>query len=221
MRRRLFWSFLGLALLLGGCATVDTAAVKSKTEGKNLVIVSTVDSKLTLLWVGTTVFNIERQEAYKPEWKLPESFNQQVLAKLKASGRLARVEASTASTGDRNEIVKSNAPLADLALVLSNGTIGDPVYQTNQVMKGFGVFQRSALGLKANSLPHAVIKAELIDLRTAETVAEYTTKSFEFQTYSLGSGANIESDKVEMVHQSLTRLTDKASDELVKAFGFQ
>ena len=95
------------------------------------------------------------------------------------------------------------------------------MYQTNQVMRGLGVFQRSALGLKANSLPHAVIKAELIDLRTAETVATYTTKSFEFQAYSLGSGANIESDKAEMVQQSLTRLTDKASDELVKAFGFQ
>ena len=61
MRRRLFWSFLGITLLLGGCATVDTAAVKSRTDGKKLVVASTVDSKLTLLWVGTTAFNIEQQ----------------------------------------------------------------------------------------------------------------------------------------------------------------
>ena len=36
-----------------------------------------------------------------------------------------------------------------------------------------------------------------------------------------GIGAAIDADKVEMVQQSLTRLTDQASNELLKTFGFQ
>ncbi|WP_066150734.1 hypothetical protein [Hydrogenophaga pseudoflava] len=221
MRRRLFWSFLGITLLLGGCATVDTAAVKSRTDGKKLVVASTVDSKLTLLWVGTTAFNIEQQVLDKPEWALPETLVQHVVKKLQASGRLSEVTRSTPAGSERSEVLKSIGNGPDLALLLTNGVAPDPLYQTNQVMRGFGVFQRSALGMKLNSLPHAAIKAELVDLKSGETIATYTTSSFELQKYSLGAGAAIDTDKVEMVQQSLTRLTDQASNELLKTFGFQ
>ncbi|MBT9552537.1 MAG: hypothetical protein IV088_16925 [Hydrogenophaga sp.] len=219
MRRRFFGSFLLVALLLGGCASIDTAAVKSRTDNKKLVVASTVDSKLTLLWVGTTVFNNEQQVVDKPELGLPASLTQHVAKKLQASGRLANVAVSAPRTGDRSEIIKAAGPGADLALLLSNGVAPDPLYQTTQVMQGFGVFQRSALGMTLNSLPHAAIKAELIDLRSGETIATYTTSSFELQKKSLGSGAVIDADKVDMVQQSLTRLTDQASSELLKAFG--
>ena len=221
MRRRFFWSFVATVVLLGGCATVDTAAVKSRTEGKKLVVASTVDSRLTLLWAGTTVFNIEQQVVDKPEWALPETFAQHVVKKLQTSGRLSSVTLSQARGNDRGEIIKSIASGPDLALLLTNGVAPDPLYQTNQVMRGFGVFQRTALGMKLNSLPHAAIKAELVDLRSGETVATYTTASFELQKYSLGDGAAIDADKVGMVQESLTRLTDQASNELLKAFGFQ
>lgn len=220
MRRRFVWSILLIVLLLGGCATIDTTAVKSRTEGKKLAVASTVDSKLTLLWVGTTAFNIEQQVVNKPELGLPDALAQHVVKKLQASGRLANVSISPTKTTDRSEIIKSVGSESDLVLVLSNGIAPDPLYQTNQVMRGFGVFQRSALGMKLNSLPHAAIKAELIDQRSGETIAAYTTSSFELQQYSLGSGAAIDADKIDMVQQSLTRLTDQASSELLKAFGF-
>lgn len=220
MRRRLFWSLIGIVLLLGGCATVDTAAVKSRTEGKKLTVVSTVDSQLTLLWVGTTVFNIEQQVVDRPDWALPETLTKHVVNKLQASGRLSEVTLSPARSTERNEIVKSIASGTDLVLLLSNGVAPDPMYQTNQVMRGFGVFQRSALGIKLNSLPHAAIKAELIDVRSGETIATYTTSSVELQKYALGSGAAMDADKVAMVQETLTRLTEQASIELLKAFGF-
>jgi long-subunit fatty acid transport protein len=146
---------------------------------------------------------------------------QHVVKKLQASGRLSEVTRSMPAGSERSEVLKSVGTGADLALLLTNGVAPDPLYQTNQVMRGFGVFQRTALGMKLNSLPHAAIKAELVDLKSGETIATYTTSSFELQKYSLGAGAAIDADKVEMVQQSLTRLTDQASNELLKTFGFQ
>lgn len=220
MKRWAIWLSIITAVALGGCATFDTAAIQSQTKGKRIVVSSLVNSKLSLAWVGTTAFNVEKQALEKPEWQLPDRFVQHLIRQLQASDRFSAVTLSMDTQADRNQILKTPASEADLVLILSNGSTVDPLYSTNHMLHGFGVYQRTAFGIKMHSLPHAVIKAELVDLQSGKTIAEHTTASFEIRDHALGEGAAINADKTDMVQQSLIQLTNMASTDIVKTFGF-
>ena len=144
MKRWTIWLSIITAVALGGCATVDTAAIQSQTKGKRIVVSSTVNSTLSLVWVGTTAFNVEKQALEKPEWQLPGTFEQHLVKQLQASDRFAAVELSTEKSTDRNQMLKTPISEADFVLFLSNGSIVDPLYSTNQMLNGFGVYQRTA-----------------------------------------------------------------------------
>jgi hypothetical protein len=215
------WMVLGVAMVLGACATVDKEAVKSQTTGKRLVVASALDHQVNLQWIGTTALNNESQTIEKSEWNLPTAFHQGLQRELEAGGRFTRVTLIHSLGADRQALLAAAGREADVALVLTPGTTVEPLYSTGRTIRGFGVFQRSVFGARLHSLPHVVIKAELVDLKTSQPIAAFTAQTHEIKEYSLDSGATLANDKAQMVRDSLTRQLVTAHSQMLRGFGFE
>jgi hypothetical protein len=57
-------------MVVAGCATVDPKVIQTRLSGKSILVASTVESSLNLLWIGTTVFNNESGRLAVPDWSL-------------------------------------------------------------------------------------------------------------------------------------------------------
>jgi hypothetical protein len=215
------WLVLGLALVMGACATVDKEAVRTQTQGKSLVVASGLNSQLDLKWIGLTVFNNEIQTVEAADWALPAQFHQALQRQLEATGRFSGVTVVHQPGADRSALLTAAGQDADVALLLTPGSAGDPIYMTNQYIRGFGVFQRSALGILLNSLPHVVVKGELVDLKTAQPLGDTLTQTFEIKEHSLIKGPVISEEKRPMVRESLTKQMDPAAAQMLKNFGIE
>jgi len=221
MRRWSRWLVLGLAVVMGACATVDKEAVKTQTQGKSLVVASGLSSQLDLKWIGLTVLNNEIQTVDAADWELPALFHQALQRQLQASGRFSGVTLVHQPGADRPALLAAAGKDTDVALLLTPGTAGDPIYQTSQNIRGFGVFQRSALRILLHSLPHVVVKGELVDLKTGQPLGDTLTQTFEIREHSLITGPVISEDKQPMVRESLTKQMEPAATQLLKNFGIE
>lgn len=215
------WMVLGMALVLGACATIDKEAVKSQTAGKRLVVASALTHQVNLQWIGTTALNNESQTIEQPEWNLPTMFHEDLKSQLDASGRFSGVTLTHQVGADRQALLLAAGKEADVALLLTPGVVVEPLYNTSRAMRGFGVFQRSVFGARLHSLPHVVVKGELVDLKTAQPIAAFTTQTYEIKEYSLGSGAVMEDSKEQMVRDSLTNQMGVSTGLMLKKFGIE
>lgn len=215
------WMVLGMALVLGACATIDKEAVKSQTAGKRLAVASALTHQVNLQWIGTTVLNNESQTIEKAEWNLPTLLHDRLQRQLETSGRFSGVTLTHQVGADRQALISAAGKEADVALLLTPDAAVEPLYNTSRTIRGFGVFQRSVFGARLHSLPHVVVKAELVDLKTSQSIAAFTTQTYEIKEYSLGSGAVIADDKVQMVLDSLTNQMGASTDQMLKKFGIE
>jgi hypothetical protein len=156
-------ALLGLAAMLAGCETLQPDAVKAQTQGKSLVVASMLGPKVKLQWIGTTVFNNEYGEISPDTWDLDGKAQTAGVDALRVTGRYARVAgvAGVQRGADGAPRLPTDTQ-ADVVIVITQASHGDPLFGTNQGLAGLGVVQRTFMGLERTEV-FSAIRLDLYD----------------------------------------------------------
>ncbi len=209
---------LGIAVL-AGCASFDPSEVRSRTEGKSILVASDLGSALNLLWIGTTVFNNESGEHSAKDLRLDQAALSTALWALDSDKRYRSVGAAENMSRTTSGFPKNLKANADYLLLIERGTSQDIVFRTNQAMRGIGVLQRSILGANARAVVFAVLQGELFDLRTGESLGKRTYTEFMDTPDLLESGPKIPVSSLAPTLESATTRTKGAVVNLVRVLG--
>ncbi len=162
-----------VAVVLTGCATVDTTAVRDAVAGKSVAVVSNIDSTLQLSWIGTTAFNNESTKVERPDWALASLALKEAETALIDGGRFKSVKALSLGALSAEELMKHpDVQAVDLVVVIDPTVGPDFVPMFEVPLRGIGVRQRSALGFPPYSATYAALKANLVDSKTGKPVAQ-------------------------------------------------
>lgn len=156
-------SLFSLAAMLAGCETLQPDAVKAQTQGKSLVVASMLGPKVKLQWIGTTAFNNEYGVISPDTWDLDGKAQAVAVEALRATGRYARVVGvAGAKRGADGTPRLPEGAQADFVIVIAPASPGDPLFGTNQSLEGFGVVQRTFMGLQRTEV-FSAIRIDLYD----------------------------------------------------------
>jgi hypothetical protein len=220
--QRICYCFLVLsASIFSGCATIDRDAIQSKTTGKSILVASNIQPSLTLLWIGTTVFNNEHGEYVSPDLRLNEVVRDIANSVLFSEKRYHQVEVIERLDRASEGFLHNLKGKADFLILIENGTSPDIIFKTNQSITGVGVLQRSMFGNKPRTLVYAALKAEMFDLRNAESLGTKTHLEFMDTATPLDPGPTIPARALEQIKDSATTRTQGAVLILLRAFGLR
>jgi hypothetical protein len=160
---------------LGACQSNKPAP--PEVVGKRLAVYTDVPEEISIVWIGTTVFNNKSntQRLLEPAANLSnpnanntalltgqmaEAINAVAVDQLTQSKRFQSVQAISKSQYDDWQKTLT-LPNVDAVVVIKETSVADPAYGTNQYFSGIGLFQRSAFGSEPNATLHSVLRAEL------------------------------------------------------------
>jgi len=182
--------FLVLSVLYG-CAAARPEHLPEALNGRSVVVLSTVGDTMNLMHVGTTVFQNTQASVDVARWRLDAYLEEHVLQVLERDGRF---RPRIATDPQSREIMMGvgydagNTPIyaikerkgktkrvaalekADLVLLLAPDNEGDVFFGTNQSMDGYGVYQRSFLGVKTKHVVYATLQMVLYDGQTGDEI---------------------------------------------------
>lgn len=219
-RAALVW-LTTVTLVLSGCATVDPKVIESRVAGKSILVASTVDSTISLLWVGTTVFNNESGEIAVPDWALDKLVVETAIRALTGTTRYQAVVLAQKVDRANETFLTTLRGKADFLLLFESGASEDRVFGTNQIMRGVGVYQRSMFGSQPRTLVHAALKGEVFDLRTSESLGAKSNLQFAWTFTPLESGPKIAVKAEQEIRSAVTTRTEFAVLGLIDALGLR
>jgi hypothetical protein len=217
-RRRLTLALLGM-VVLSGCASFDPGAVRAKTEGKSILVASDLGSSLNLSWIGTTVFNNEASTHAADGLQLDGAALSTALWALQQNQRYRSVAAAPQVKRTSAGFPRVAGAAADYLLLIEPGTTADFLFRTNQFFRGVGVVQRSFAGATPRAAVHAVLQAELFDLRTGESLGKQTYTDFMDAPALLTSGPTIPRAALDPTLESAVARVQGAVISLVRVIG--
>lgn len=192
--RRLALMALGAAILMvGGCATVDPAMVRTQTAGKSLAVASLL-GPLNMIWIGTTVFNNEYGERSVAPWGVDDIARETAATALDGSRRFSTVVALKGVARERDEMPKMPAGAqADYLLLIDGYSTSppDPIWHTKQSFAGLGIAQHTVMGTLVQTRAYVALRVTLFDARSAAplgTVSKFVHWPLDFH---LRSGGNM------------------------------
>lgn len=179
---------LGLVAVVSACSTVGTERTAQMKSGASIAPLSLMGEVIPIRVVGTTVFQNERAEAKVPDWQI-DTYTESVAARLLKDGKrftviqpdtteahaikpkVGSIAAGTVFEGGNDKIIAlARNSGADYVLVMLPALYGDPYFGTNQAFTGYGVYQRSFLGIK-RAVNFLTMRAALFDGKTGEEIA--------------------------------------------------
>lgn len=191
-REDLMAKFVGilLSLFLFGCATVGVEKVEQIKPGTKIVPLSFMGDKLAILHIGTTMFQNERRDVELPLWQIDKYTEAAAARAIREAGRFSAEPVDTATArigagklgygswtntavfeGGTESVTRlaKNAG-AEYVLVFGPTQLGDPFFGTNQAFSGYGIGQRSFLGLE-RAVNYLTMRVVLLDAKDGKEVA--------------------------------------------------
>jgi hypothetical protein len=179
-----------LSLLLFGCATVGVEKVEQLKPGTTIVPLSLMGDKLAICHIGTTVFQNELRHLELPSWQIDAYAEAAAASAIRQGSRFsitrtdtatARKSAGTLSFNVWTSAISIEGGLesvtrlardsgAEYVLVIGPSQMGDSVFGTNQSFSGYGIGQRSFLGLK-RAVNYLTMRVVLFDGKDGKEVA--------------------------------------------------
>jgi hypothetical protein len=176
-----------LAAALGGCATVGDEKVEQLKSDSAIAPVSLMGDAFALRQVGTTMFQNEKRDIDVAAWGIDRHAESLAGQLVKGKFRVAQADTENVRKTVRlqedfwtgaNKIKGGAGPLAtfaeqskaDYVLLIAPGSMGDPFMGSNQNISGYGIYQRSFMGLK-RSMNFITLRAILLEGKSGEEVA--------------------------------------------------
>jgi hypothetical protein len=208
-------------MVVAGCATVDPKVIQTRLSGKSILVASTVESSLNLLWIGTTVFNNESGRLAVPDWSLDTLVVGAAIAELIETKRYRSVAIAEKIDPTKDGFVNAQKGKADFLVLLEPGFSEDRIFSTNQTIRGIGVLQRSVLGSQPRTVVHAALKGKIFDLGTGDSLGEKSTLQFTWIFSPLESGPKLSSKGVQETRGAAASRTEFAVSTLLDALGLR
>lgn len=178
-----------LTASLVGCATVGDDKVQQLRSGTTIAPVSVMGDAFAVRQVGATVFQNEKRDVDVTQWgfdrhtetvagQLVSGKGKFQVAQADAGGIRKTIKLQEDFWSGSNKIKGGAGPLAsfaaqskaDYVLLIAPTTTGDPFMNSNQTIAGYGIYQRSFLGLK-RSMNFITLRAILVDGKSGEEIA--------------------------------------------------
>jgi len=175
------------AVLLSACATPPVPLnADAMARIHKVAVVSTAARSFERQYVGFTVFGNELDKLDISDWQVDAQYEEQMAAALKpytrlqvvpAPGAAASFVAALAASGGRELTAAGGATLdlcraqgLDAVILLVPGVRGDFFTNSNQAMRGAGVFARPG-GSRVSHI-HLIATLALLDCRTGAPLAQ-------------------------------------------------
>lgn len=162
-------------LLAAGCAGLDPAALRARTEGKSVAVGSVFGSTVTLRWLNRQRLLFVPIEV--SDWRFDSELVSTVRLALVAAGRVGAVEPLerlTASAAGRPEIPFGLS--SELLLVVGAGGPAEPGtrFDPSSVLgfPGVGVYQRTGLDGTTTELAHLGLRLRLFERQAGRLLGE-------------------------------------------------
>ena len=153
---------------LAGCATLGPKRMPTNEYGKSITIIGSLDNQMRLMLIGTTVFNNSINNIDAADLHLEEEITKTVSEKMKSKGnfrvtiskdksireQVRNINPYVSTTfwkiGDQKKMIQGLAKRlnADLLVVINNATYNDKIFGTDVSIEGYGIYERSFLGIK-------------------------------------------------------------------------
>ena len=178
-----------LTISLAACATVGGEKVDQLKPGTAMAPISLMGDTLAMREVGTTIFQNQRRDVDVASWHIDRHAESLAGQLVKSKGKFTIAQADTEPLrktvklsedfwSGSNKIKAGGEALAafvaqskaDYVLVIAPGVMGDPFMGTNQTISGYGIYQRSIVGLK-RSMNFITMRAVLLDGKSGEELA--------------------------------------------------
>lgn len=179
-------SIVVLVSAMGGCASNSISKIRQLEDDKTIMVVSGLGDTVNLRKVGVTVLSNSEREIPLPEWNMDhfvETETTRVIESSRFSPVLREPTARDLAFGENAwtgeidfkgaENVLQAAALesgADLILVVYEIRRGDPFFQTNQVIHGYGYYEKSYIG-SSKTIAYTYIAMSLYDAKTMTRLA--------------------------------------------------
>lgn len=178
-----------LSVAVAGCATVGGEKVDQLKSGTTIAPVSVMGDTLALRQTGTTVFQNQKRDMDVAAWGIDRHAESIAGKVVGGTGKFRVAQADTEKvrrtvklqddfwTGSAK--VKGGAgPIAtfveeskaDYLLLIAPAAMGDPFMGTNQNISGYGIYQRSFVGLR-RAMNFITVRTILLEGKTGEEVA--------------------------------------------------
>lgn len=158
------------AFAVAGCASVANKVDPAALSGKSISVTSQAGDSIRYLWIGTTVFNNEVGSVAFPDGKLDRAIEEATAQALRSTNRYSSVSIAPPKVDTARERLGSIG--ADYLLLVGVGSSVERWFNTGQSLVGFGLFQRSLLGLRPVPYGHAAVDMTLIKTSTGEVIAQ-------------------------------------------------
>ena len=179
-----------LSLVLFGCATGGVEKVEQLKPGTKIIPLSLMGDKLAIRHIGTTVLQNESRDLDTPSWGIDKYVEATAARAILQGARFSAIVADSAQArksvgklgqdfwtsaavvegGQESVVSLAKDAGADYVLVLGPSQIGDPFFGTNQRFSGYGIAQRSFMGMK-RGINFLTMRLVLLDGRDGREVA--------------------------------------------------
>ncbi|KXF82248.1 hypothetical protein [Enterovibrio coralii] len=183
-----------ISVLLTGCATTENIKVSRSYDGATVAIVNMLDTQATAILIGTTIFQNAQAKLSLPNHDVVDLTTSITTNSLEKTGRYRVIEVKDKSILGRMKNVDNlfNTPVwdissqkelvsdvgnelsADIIIVIKDVYTDDFIYGTSAVLEGYGLFNRSMLGIEKTSI-YSSLQLIVLDGNTGEEIA-YTSE---------------------------------------------
>ncbi|HSH53993.1 MAG: hypothetical protein ACAH10_14690 [Methylophilaceae bacterium] len=223
-----FVSLCAYILMLSGCATLGGDKLLLKTAGTKVVVVSLLGNQMYIQHAGTTVFSNQKREVDVASWSLDQFVEDKANALIETGSKFTVVKAKADGyrqkfgsleqnfwTGDRkyqNQAEGLHALAtesgADLVIIISPIEYGDVFFSTNQLVSGYGIYQRSFLRSQS-AVNFMTMAVHVMDAKTGEEVsskAHYASSKRNDQDWIEGESLPLSTENELLTRQAITLL---------------
>lgn len=210
--------FLAIILFVQGCATTQGIVAEKVTSSSKLFVVSQLDSQFDFIKTGTTAFNNKRLSVPIEDWGINQYVEHEISNRLRTSYVVVTensikpqlsIPSDNYLTGYPSSMknehglqVLKDADI-DFVLFITPVEFQDAYFETNQFIKGLGIYQRSFLG-SSSSILFAQISFTLFDVSTGKFIA------------SNGDTGSEGGNSTWINHQYVNESLDSVSENLLK-----
>ena len=176
-------SFFLLALTLTGCATTGVEKVEKLPTGHQIVVLSVLGNDLNVQTTGTTIFTNWQRTQDVSDWNIDAKLEDFIRNELTRAGKFIAVAADTADVRKTVGAVTQNewtskleveggmeslsdfatSAGADSVILVGSHRKQDFIFNTNQYIEGYGIYQRSGLFGSKKAVDYAIVYVWLVE----------------------------------------------------------
>lgn len=226
-------SLLVLVVLVGGCSTYGTENVDALQGGQTIAVISLLPGHANVPTIGTTMFNNSYKKLSSQKWEVNDAVAEETRTLLKQAGKFKVVNPDIGGLESQSGIAMANdasiagsvalrkgtvtlkrlvdATQADLVLIIGTGNVSDTFMNSNDYVSGYGVIQRSFLGMR-HAKSYVVMYMWLISAKTHDQIAQALARKGmrRADNYWIGGADSFTPANEDYTRNQIQQLLDKA-----------